>query len=81
MRIIKCNMEIVSFMRSLPYEINDAEFLNKLDFDYWHCLEGNVTALKSNEIIHIENISEYLIDGILESCEFSDDDKFRLGLI
>lgn len=81
MRIIKCNMEIVSFMRSLSYEINDAEFLNKLYFDYWHCLEGNVTDLKSNEIIHIENISEYLIDGILESCEFSDDDKFQLGLI
>ena len=81
MRIVKCNMEIVSFMRSLSYESNDMEFLNKLYFDYWHCLEENVTDLKNDKMIHIENISEYLIDGILESCEFSDDDRFQLGLI
>lgn len=80
MGIVKCNMEIVSFMRAISYEINNTEFLNKLYFDYWHCLEENVTDLKSNKAIYVEKISEYLIDGILESCEFNDEDKSKIGL-
>ena len=39
-----------------------------------------MTDLKSNKAIHVEKISKYLIEEILESCEFNDEDKSKIGL-
>ena len=79
MRIVKCNMNIVSYLRGMLWEPLGVDFQNQMFDNYWHCKDAVIFDKETNRTTEVGIIGEYLIDGILELTELSDDDKKLLG--